>query len=331
MPLRAPSQLRRVGYDEPVTLVAHLDELRTRLIVSLAVLGVAFGVCFWQNHLLLALINRPLAHQTQQQVREGHGPLGDTYVVQRASRNVALQLRTVVGAIRTSHLGAGEQATLARVSQDLRGEVSRLSAPPRGDRPITLGIGEPFTTTVSVSLILALLLSSPLLLLQAYAFLAPAVAPEQRRRLRPLIAVVPGLFAGGVAFGYFAVLPAAVHFLQNFNSSQFNVLVQASQYYKFAATILLAMGLFFEVPVAILAANRAGLISARRLRRSRGYAVAVCALAAALIPADLVTMLLATVPMYVLFELSVLLASLTERRTRRTVESTSPAPAQAGV
>jgi sec-independent protein translocase protein TatC len=326
VPLRLPPRLRRVGYDEPASLVAHLEELRTRLIVSLVILGVAFGVCFWQNHRLLALINRPLAHQTQQQVREGHGPLGATYQVQRGSRDIALQLRTVVGALRQSHLGAAQQATLARVSHNLRRDVARLSTPPRGDRPITLGIGEPFTTTVTVSLILALILASPLLLLQAYAFLAPAVEPEQRRRLRPLILAVPGLFACGVAFGYFAVLPAAVRFFQNFNSAQFNVLVQASQYYKFAATILLAMGLLFEVPVAILAAHRAGLISARRLRRSRGYAIAVCALVAALLPGDLITMLLETVPMYVLFELSVLIAGLAERRARLTLQR-SPAAA----
>jgi sec-independent protein translocase protein TatC len=326
MPLRATSRLRRVGYDEPLALVAHLEELRTRLIVSLAVVGVAFGVCFWQNHRLLALINRPLAHQTQQQVREGHGPLGATYKVQRSSRDIAVQLRTVVGVLAQSHPPAREQATLARVGHNLGRDVARLSAPPRGDRPITLGIGEPFTTTVSVSLILALILSSPLLLLNAYAYLAPAVEPDQRRRMRPLIMAVPGLFACGVAFGYFAVLPAAVHFFQNFNSAQFNVLVQASQYYKFAATILLAMGLLFEVPVAILAANRAGLISARRLRRSRGYAVAVCALVAALLPGDLVTMLLEIVPMYVLFELSVLIAGLAERRARLMLER-SPAAA----
>ena len=195
--------------------------------------------------------------------------------------------------------------------------MARLSAPPRGDRPVTLGIGEPFTTTVTVSLILALILSSPLLLLQAYGFLAPAVEPDQRRRLRPLILAVPVLFVGGVAFGYFAVLPAAVRFFQNFNSNQFNVLVQASQYYKFAATLLLAMGLLFQVPLAILAATRSGLISVRRLRRSRGYAMVICALVAALLPGDPITMLLETVPLYLLFEASLLVASIAERRARR--------------
>jgi sec-independent protein translocase protein TatC len=317
MPFSARPRLQPVGYDEHLSLVAHLEELRTRLFVSLAVVAVAFGFCFWQNHRLLQLINRPLAHQTQQQVREGHGPLGATYAVQRGSRDVAVQLGVVVGALRRVHAAPAEQTTLAQVARKLKADVARLSAPPRGDRPITLGIGEPFTTTVTVSLIVALILSSPLLLLQAYGFLAPAVEPEQRRRLRPLILAVPGLFVGGVAFGYFAVLPAAVRFFQNFNSAQFNVLVQASQYYKFAATLLLAMGLLFQVPLAILAATRSGLISVRRLRRSRGYAMVLCALVAALLPGDPTTMLLETVPLYLLFEASLLVASIAERRAHR--------------
>jgi sec-independent protein translocase protein TatC len=134
--------------------------------------------------------------------------------------------------------------------------------------------------------------------------------------VRPLLPAVPGLFIAGVAFGYFAVLPGAVRFFQNFNSAQFNVLVQASQYYKFAATTLLAMGLLFELPVAILAVARSGLVSTRRLRRSRRHALAACALLAAVLPGDPITMLLETVPLYLLFEGSLLAASFVERRAR---------------
>ena len=80
---------------------------------------------------------------------------------------------------------------------------------------------------------------------------------------RSLMLAIPLLFVTGVTFGYFVVLPAAVRFFQNFNSGEFNVLVQASQYYHFAAVILLAMGLVFQVPVAILAATRAGVVTPR--------------------------------------------------------------------
>ena len=103
-----------------------------------------------------------------------------------------------------------------------------------------------------------MILSLPVLLYELYGFLLPAFSPEQRRVATPLMLAIPFLFVAGVLFGYFVVLPAAVRFFQNFNSDQFNVLVQASQYYHFAAVMLLAMGLVFQMPVAILAATRAG-------------------------------------------------------------------------
>lgn len=321
MRFRGRPRLRPVAYDENLSLVTHLDELRTRIIVSLLVVGVAFGLCFWQNHRLLSLIDSPLAHQTQAQVRAGDGPLGATYEVQRHARDVAVQLQTVVGLLAQSTQPVASSGALQDIAKHLHGDVRGLSVPPRGDRPITLGIGEPFTTTATVALIFALILSLPVLLMQIYGYLSPAVEPEARRRLRPLLPAIPGLFVAGVAFGYFVVLPAAVRFFQNFNSDQFNVLVQASQYYKFAATTLLAMGLVFELPVLILAVTRTGIVTTHRLRRSRRFAVAACALVAALLPGDAITMLLETVPLYLLFELSLLIATVADRRANRMAKS----------
>jgi sec-independent protein translocase protein TatC len=311
-----PGAIRPIGHDQRLTVVGHLDELRSRIIVSLLALAVAFGFCFWQNHALLSLINRPLAHQTQQQVHDGQGPLGQAYRVQQSARDVAVQLRQVVGVLELGRQERAVRVSLARAQHSLDRDVASLSAPARGDRPVTLGIGEPFTTTVTVSLVFALILALPVLLAQVYGFVGPALDPEQRRRLKPLVRAAPLLFVSGVTFGYLIVLPAAVHFFQNFNSDQFNVLVQASQYYKFAATTLLAMGLVFQVPIAILAVTRAGVITPRQLRRNRRYAVAACALVAALLPGDAITMLLETVPLYLLFECSVLVAAVAERRRR---------------
>jgi len=319
-----------VSHDDQMSTVGHLDELRTRLIVSLVVFAAAFGLCFSQNHRLLALIDRPLAHQTQKLVRAGEGPLGYTYTVSRAARNVAIQLDHVVGVLKRPDSGATPAArtALAPASQSLTRDIRRLSAPAPSAKPVTLGIGEPFTTTVTISFVFALILSLPFLLHQAYAFFAPALEPADRRRLRPLILAVPFLFIAGVSFGYFVVLPAAIHFLQNFNSEQFNALVQAGPYYKFAATTVLAMGLLFQVPVAIMAVTRAGLITPRRLRRSRRYAVLACGAVAAALPGDAVTMLLETVPLYLLFEFGVLLASVTDRRARRRAASVNVSPAE---
>jgi sec-independent protein translocase protein TatC len=310
-----PGRVRPIGHQDRLTIVDHLDELRTRLIVSLLAVAVAFGICFWQNHELLRLINKPLAHQTQQQVRDGHGPLGATYSVQESARDVAKQLGTVVGVLRSAPQPAAVTESLAGVQKRLDSDVSRLSVPPQGNRPVTLGVGEPFSTTITVTLIFALILALPVLLLQAYGFLMPAFEPKQRRRMLPVTFAIPVLFAIGVTFGYFVVLPAALHFFQNFNSGEFNVLVQASQYYKFAATTLLAMGLLFQVPIAIVAVTRAGMVTPRQLRHNRRFAVLACGLVAALLPGDAITMLLETLPLYLLFELSILVATVLERRS----------------
>jgi sec-independent protein translocase protein TatC len=321
--VQIPNAIRSVGHEDRLTVVGHLDELRSRIIISLLALAVAFGFCFWQNHRLLHLINSPLAHETQKQVRAGHGPLGSTYQVQLGARDVASQLSTVVGVLQSEHQPPAAKASLARAQAGLKRDLKQLSAPPQGNRPVTLGIGEPFTTTLTVTFLFALILSLPVLLAQAYGFFMPALEPEQRRHVRPLLFAVPLLFVTGVAFGYLVVLPAALHFFQNFNSGEFNVLVQASQYYKFAATMLLAMGVLFQIPIAILLFTRAGVITPRQLRRNRRYAVAGCALVAAVLPGDAITMLLETVPLYVLFETGVLLASIAERRSRKRAAATN--------
>jgi len=154
------------------------------------------------------------------------------------------------------------------------------------------------------------------LLYEVYGFVLPAFSPEQQRVATPLMLAIPFLFVAGVMFGYFVVLPAAVRFFQNFNSEQFNVLVQASQYYHFVAVTLLAMGLVFQVPVVILGATRLGLVTPRQLRRGRPFAFAACAAVAAFLPGDLITLLLETVPLYLLYEVSILIAAIVGRAHR---------------
>jgi sec-independent protein translocase protein TatC len=308
-----------IGHEDRVSVVDHLEELRARLIVCLAVIAVAFGFCFWQNHALLKIINAPLAHQTQKQVKAGNGPLGSTYTVQESAHTVATQLQAVVAALERPGSGASPatKAALTHVKPQLSAAIKHLSAAPQGNKPVTLGIGEPFSTTVGIAFIFAMILSLPILLYEMYGFLLPAFSPEQRRVTTPLMLAIPFLFVAGVLFGYLIVLPAAVRFFQNFNSGQFNVLVQASQYYHFAAVVLLAMGLVFQVPVGVLAATRAGIVTTKQLRHNRRYAILACGAVAAFLPGDAITLLLETVPLYLLFEVSVLLARIIEHRETR--------------
>jgi sec-independent protein translocase protein TatC len=330
--------IRAIGHEDRLSLVDHLDELRTRLIVSAVALAVAFGFCLWQNHALLHLINAPLSKQTEKQVAKGNGPLGQTALAQQAVLKIAHSTEGVVLALSapSSGLPAATRAALAAEIPSLRAAVAKVPHTPEGNKPVTLGIGEPFTTTITVTLLFALVISLPVILFELYGFVLPAFSPRERRIAMPLLAAIPFLFVIGVAFGYFVVLPAALRFFQNFNSSEFNVLVQAAPYYKFVATILLAMGLVFQVPVAILAATRVGIVTPKQLRQHRRYAILACAAVAAFLPGDAVTLLLETIPLYILYELSILVASFVayrdakRERAEAALASTGEGPGGAG-
>jgi sec-independent protein translocase protein TatC len=311
--------IRTIGHEDKLSLVDHLEELRTRLIVSAVAVAVAFGICLWQNHALLEIINHPLDRQTQKQVEKGNGPLGQTALAQQGVLAVARDVQGIAATLAApaSGLGPATRAALAAEIPRLRADVAKIPRVPQGNKPVTLGVGEPFTATLGVTFLFALVFSLPIILFQLYGFVLPAFSPSERRIAQPLLVAIPCLFAVGVLFGYFVVLPAALRFFQNFNSSEFNVLVQAGPYYKFAATILLAMGLVFQVPVAILAATRVGIVTPKQLRHNRRYAIVACAAIAAFLPGDAITLLLETIPLYVLYEASILLASFVERRERR--------------
>jgi sec-independent protein translocase protein TatC len=319
--------IRTIGHEDRLSLVDHLDELRTRLIVSAVALALAFGFCLWQNHELLHLINAPLSKQTEKQVAKGNGPLGQTALAQQGVLKLAHDTQAIVAALSApnSGLSAATRAQLSAEIPRLKADVEKIPHKPQGNKPVTLGIGEPFTTTLTVALFLALILALPVILFELYGFVLPAFSPKERRIALPLLTAIPFLFVIGVLFGYFVVLPAAVRFFQNFNSGEFNVLVQANQYYKFAATVLLAMGLVFQVPVAILGATRVGIVTPEQLRKHRRYAIVACASVAAFLPGDAITLVLETVPLYVLYEVSILLASLVARRDAKRERAEAPA------
>jgi sec-independent protein translocase protein TatC len=240
------ARIRAAQFDERLTLVEHLDELRTRILISVAALGLAAVLCFWQNSLILEIANRPL--------------------------------------------------------------------PSRGGEllePITFSPTEPLMTTVILCAYAALLITLPLILYQAYAFVLPAFTPAEKRVVMPLLLMVPFLFIGGVLFAYFVVAPAALSFLLNFNADNFNIEIRARDYYSFFTLALMAVGVLFQIPVGILAVTRLGIVTPAQLRHNRRYAILVIAILAMLLPGtDPVTMLISMVPLIVLYEVSILLASL---------------------
>ena len=190
--------LRPIAHEDRLSLVEHLDELRTRIIICLIGFLVAFGVCFWQDDLILEILDRPLEKSAF--TRGSDDPLERAAEFQQAEKRLFLQWEVL----------AREMARSDELSPALRErwtEMSELSAAtaaaaPKagGRRPVTLGVGEPFTVTFRVVGYAALLLSLPLLLYQAYAFVLPAFSPRERQVALPLMAMVPFLFVGGVVF-----------------------------------------------------------------------------------------------------------------------------------
>jgi sec-independent protein translocase protein TatC len=182
-------------------------------------------------------------------------------------------------------------------------------------RPVTLGVAEPFTVSLTVSLYAGFLLALPVLLWQLWSFLAPAFEPKIERRVLGLVAFATVLGATGLAFGYWIVLPRALGWLTHYDDTHFTHLIQAKAYYSFTATMLLGIVLLFELPVVVLGLVGIGVLSSTTLRKNRrlGYfAVAVVALA--LPGPDPLTTALELFPMWALFEGSIWLAFLVERR-----------------
>lgn len=325
--------LRPIEHDDRLSLVEHLDELRTRLIVSIGTLVAAFAVCFWQNHVLLNLLQRPVNKVLESQSKKGQGLEGQATQGSRALLAIAHDVSRF--ATQVARPGSGVSPALRAAAGTLVGELPKAVAqvhPGSGAKLATLSVGEPFTMTVTVCAYFALLFAMPVLLFQLYAFVLPAFSPRERAVALPVMLAVPGLLLGGVAFGYFIVLPAATHFLLNFNSGTFDVIVQASSYYPFAALILLAMGVIFQIPIALIALTRAEIVSTRQLRHNRRIAIAVAALIAAVLPGDAITMILETLPIIVLYEVSIHISAildLRDRRRARAQASAVPSPAMA--
>jgi sec-independent protein translocase protein TatC len=196
-------------------------------------------------------------------------------------------------------------------------EIAQGPLPSNHDRLITFGVTEPFTTTLTVSAYGAIVLALPVVLWQLYAYVLPAFSEAEKRVILPILLLFPLLFVAGLAFAYFVVMPAAVHFLLSFNDDQFNVQVRARDYYSFFSMTEIACGLVFQLPLAIIAATRLGIVSFEQLRGNRRYAYLVIAIVAAALPGvDPVSMLIEMVPLLVLYELSIVLARVLGRPRR---------------
>jgi sec-independent protein translocase protein TatC len=235
-------------------------------------------------------------------------------------------------------LGHGEEATLVEHLDELRARlivslvaivpafgiayyfheevIEWLTGPLPDDKQlVTLGVTEPFTTSVMVSLVVAIGLVLPILLWQIWSFLAPAMSPHFERIAVSFAALATALFACGVIFMYYVVLPRALEFLTGYDEELYDIQIRASYYYNFVALLLLGGGITFLLPIFVLALVRLRVLTSTRLRQNRRIAFLVLLIFAALLPTvDPVSLAFEIVPLMLLFELSIWLAVLMERR-----------------
>jgi sec-independent protein translocase protein TatC len=239
-------------------------------------------------------------------------------------------------------LGHGEEATLVEHLEELRQRLFvclgaliagfvvayvfhrhlvhwlELSLP-KGHRQLTtLTIGDPLMTSLRLSVYAGFLLALPVFIWQAWAFFLPAFDASHERLLRVFVLIATLMLVIGVAFGYWVALPKASHFLANYDASQYNNLIRARDFVGFAAKVLVAMAIVFELPLFVVGLTRIGIIETRTLRRSRrvGYFV-VCCVGVLLPGVDPVTTIIETVPLLLLYEASIWASVLLERRADR--------------
>jgi sec-independent protein translocase protein TatC len=238
---------RRLGHGEEATLVEHLDELRSRIIVSLVALTATTTVTFIFHHHLVEWLERPL--------------------------------------------------------------------PPDRRELITFGVAEPFLTSFKISLMAGIALAFPVLLWQVWSFLAPAFEESSQRIVAVFVCFASVLLACGVAFGYWLVLPQALHFLTHYDDQFYDINIRARDYFSFALAVLAAVGIVFELPIFVLGLVRIGILSTYTLRHNRRLGYFIVVVIAVLLPGiDPVTTAFEGIPLVFLYEGSIWLAVLVERR-----------------
>ena len=239
-------------------------------------------------------------------------------------------------------LGHGEEATLVEHLEELRqrlfvciGAVGagfvvgyvfhedivrwlEQTLPPGHRKLTTLTIGEPFMTAMWLSLYTGFLLALPVVIWQTWSFFMPAFDKAHERMLRLFTFISVVLLGVGLAFGYFVALPAAAHFLASYDTAEYQTFIRARDFIGFAAMVLLAMAIVFQLPLFVIGLTRIGILKTRTLRRSRrvGYFV-VCCIGVALPGVDPVTTVIETIPLLVLYEASIWASVLLERRANR--------------
>jgi len=183
-----------------------------------------------------------------------------------------------------------------------------LATLPDGTRMIATGVITPFMVPVKVTLLAAFVIALPIVLYQAWAFVAPGLYRHEQRLALPLIISSSLLFLAGMAFCYFIVFQTVFSFIASFAPESITPAPDIEAYLNFVMTMFLAFGITFEVPVAVILLLKVGIVSIEKLRAARGYVVVGAFIIAAIVtPPDVVSQFMLAVPLCLLFEVGLLL------------------------
>jgi sec-independent protein translocase protein TatC len=201
-----------------------------------------------------------------------------------------------------------------------------LSSLPQGTRMIATGVITPFMVPIKVTLLAAFILSLPVVLYQAWAFIAPGLYRHEQRLALPLILSSTLLFILGMAFCYFVVFHTVFSFIANFAPDSITPAPDIEAYVSFVMTMFIAFGVTFEVPIAVILLVKTGMVTVKKLRDIRGYVVVGAFVVAAVVtPPDVLSQVLLAAPLCLLYEIGVLVASTLERK-KQAAQATKIAP-----
>lgn len=325
-----------------MSFLEHLDELRRRLVNSVIIIIIAFCICFYFSkdifNFLSVPINRALA-EAQRTELDVQGLTGEEKILplnnlKEGDKGKYIFSKTTEFSGTPVMAGASVSAVVAVDGEGKKGLFTdepiftNQAIIPKGVQlPIDLAVVSPnekkpderltvttamesFTLLITVSLYSAIAFSLPLLLLQVWGFVSPALYQHEKKYVTPFILLSSISFIIGAAFAYYILFPPAVGYLLGIGSDSFNLLLKATDYFDFITLIMLAMGLIFQMPAITYVLSRIGLVSAGFLLRSWKIAIIVILIVAAVVSptADALNMMLFAAPMMILYVVSIFVA-----------------------
>ncbi len=193
-------------------------------------------------------------------------------------------------------------------------QVMNLLAKPVG-KIYFMAPTEAFMVQIKISLVIGVMGAAPILIYQLWMFVLPGLYDKEVKVVFPIVIASTLFFYGGAAFCLFYVIPITLNFLMKFGGDNLEPLISVSEYFVFVTRMVLAFGIVFELPVVSYFLGRVGILSHKFMAKGRRYAIVlILVLSAVLTPPDIFSQVALGVPLYLLYELSILVVYLTGRR-----------------